>query len=80
MSDFENPAGLIDVEVIRPGKLDVDIVRNVVTMRSKVLEEQRFIQKLVRNDELGAVFQAFLAENRLSSHAWAIGRTPTEEN
>ena len=73
-------AGLIDVEVSTPGKLDVDIVRNAVTMKSEVLEGQRFLQKLVKNDELGAVFQAFLAENRLSSHAWAIGRTPTEGN
>jgi SAM-dependent methyltransferase len=73
-------AGLLDVEVTTPGKLDVDIVRNAAAKQPGLLKVQRFIQKLVADDDLGAAFQTFLAQNRLSSHAWAIGRKPTEGN
>jgi SAM-dependent methyltransferase len=69
-------AGLLDVDVSTPGKLDVDIVRNAAAKQPGLLKGQRFVQKLVADDNLGIAFQTFLAQNRLSSHAWVVGRRP----
>lgn len=69
-------AGLEDVDVTTPGVLDVDIVRNAARRMPNVMDNQRFIGKLLSDDVLAAVFQTFLAENRLSSHTWVLGRKP----
>jgi SAM-dependent methyltransferase len=69
-------AGLIDIEVITPGVLDVDIVRNALREHPQVLEGQRFMSRLVRDERLAALFQQFLADNRLSSHVWVMARRP----
>lgn len=70
-------AGLIDVDVTTPGQLDVDIVRNASKCEPHLMNEQRFLRHIVADQVLAAAFQSFLAANRLSSHAWAIGRKPT---
>ena len=67
-------AGLVDVSVTTPGKLDVDIVRNASRQHPELLSGQRFLQRLIQDDHLAAAFQGFLAENRLSSHAWVLGK------
>lgn len=71
-------AGLVDVRVTTPGKLDVDIVRNAFAKNPDLLRGQRFLQCLVSNEKHAMVFQEFLAANRLSSHAWVMGRVPGE--
>ncbi|MBI5329712.1 MAG: class I SAM-dependent methyltransferase [Betaproteobacteria bacterium] len=73
-------AGLVDVSVTTPGKLDVDIVRNANRQHPELLSGQRFLQHLIQDDRLAAAFQGFLAENRLSSHAWVSGITKAEVN
>lgn len=72
-------AGLVDVDVTTPGQLDVDIVRNAIKRFPDLINEQRFLRRIVSDQGLAAVFQGFLAENRLSSHAWVIGRKPIKE-
>lgn len=67
-------AGFTDIEVITPGRLDVDIVRNALADYPDLLDGQRFLTRLIEDQELGDKFQAFLQENRLSSHAWILGR------
>lgn len=69
-------AGLLDVNVITPGKLDVDIVRNAAKQDPNLLRGQRFLQRVVNDDDVAAHFQDFLVTNRLSSHAWILGKTP----
>ena len=68
--------GLVDVSVTTPGKLDVDIVRNASHQDPDLLHGQRFLQNLINDDQAAAAFQDFLAKNRLSSHAWVIGKVP----
>ncbi|MBQ1497299.1 MAG: class I SAM-dependent methyltransferase [Sphingomonas sp.] len=69
-------AGLADVAVTTPGQLDVDIVRNAAAKDPTILDGQRFLSELLADDGRAAAFQRFLADNRLSSHCWVIGRRP----
>ncbi|WDR00476.1 class I SAM-dependent methyltransferase [Devosia sp. J2-20] len=69
-------AGLTDVEVLTPGKLDVDIVRNKLSELPELLDSQPFIKALLNDDTTAAAFQQFLAQNRLSSHTWVLARKP----
>jgi SAM-dependent methyltransferase len=74
-------AGLTDIEVRTPGKLDVDIVRNAWAAEPALAEGHRFLAHLLEDERRAAAFQAFLADNRLSSHTWVMGRKPmTGEN
>lgn len=69
-------AGLVEVDVTTPGQLDVDIVRNAAKREPEILNGQRFLRRVVSDHELSVALQGFLAANRLSSHAWVIGRSP----
>lgn len=71
-------SGLVDVSVTTPGKLDVEIVQNTSRLNPDLLHGQRFIQHLIGNDSNASAFQNFLADNRLSSHAWVIGKVPDD--
>ncbi len=67
-------AGLANVEVTTPGRLDVDIVRNACKGDPELLQGQRFLKNILENDSSAAAFQNFLVEQRMSSHAWMIGQ------
>jgi len=67
-------AGLEDVIVTTPGQLDVDIVRNAAARHPGILAGHRFLQAVLGCGGTSGRFQEFLAENRLSSHAWITGR------
>jgi SAM-dependent methyltransferase len=70
-------AGLQDVEVLTPGRLDVDIVRNAAAADPAVLDGARFVRRLLASDAATtAAFQEFLSAHRLSSHAWVLARKP----
>jgi SAM-dependent methyltransferase len=69
-------AGLVDVEVITPGVLDIDIVRNAFRRDPSLLNGQRFVRHLVEDERRGAEFQRFLSANQLSSHTWVIATKP----
>lgn len=71
-------AGLINVSVTTPGELDVDIVRNASRLNPDLLLGQRFIRHLLGNDANAEALQKFLSNNRLSSHAWVVGKVPDE--
>lgn len=72
-------AGLEDVEVTTPGQLDVDIVRNAIGREPGLFDGHRFLRNVLANEDHAAAFQRFLADNRLSSHIWVIGRKPAIE-
>jgi len=67
-------AGMEEIMVTTPGKLDVDIVRNVARSDAKLLAQHRFLRTLLTNDDTADAFQKFLSANLLSSHAWVMGR------
>lgn len=64
-------AGLSEIEVETPGELDVEIVRKGLA-EGLAPDAPRFLHLLLerRNGEVGATFQRFLQEARLSSHTW----------
>jgi len=72
-------AGLIDVDVSTPGQLDVDIVRNAIKREPELMKGQRLLHRIIDDQDIAVNFQEFLAANRLSSHAWVIGRKPIVE-
>lgn len=69
-------AGLVDVSVTTPGKLDVDIVRNAARQAPELMCGNRFLQRLICDEAAATAFQTFLSENRFSSHAWVLGKKP----
>ncbi len=71
-------AGLVDVEVLTPGRLDVDIVRSALSADPSVAGGSRFLRLLFakRSSAVHDAFQAFLAANRLSSHVWILASRP----
>ena len=71
-------AGLNDIDISTPGQLDVDIVRNTLMESPELRSQHRFLGNLVKEEELGPVFQDFLVKNKLSSHAWIISKKPDQ--
>ncbi len=69
-------AGLVDIEVSTPGVLDVDIVRNAARRDPSLLDGHRYLRGVLADENKSAAFQHFLSENRMSSHAWVIGKKP----
>ena len=64
-------AGFKKVTVFTPGKLDVDIVKNALKERANVLDNQRFLNHLLGQEEAALkAFQEFLRDNQMSSHCW----------
>jgi SAM-dependent methyltransferase len=69
-------AGLMNIDISTPGKLDVDIVRNAFSRDPALLEGNHFAQLLIQDAARGAAFQQFIADNRLSSHTWVLAQKP----
>jgi len=69
-------AGLEDIDVSTPGKLDVDIVRNAYKRDPAILENNRFARFMVGDETRAASFQTYLSQNQMSSHVWALARRP----
>ena len=72
-------ASLHEIQVTTPGKLDVDIVKNIAKSNPEVINSNRFIQALLDDRDKSKLFQDFLVENKLSSHAWILGRKSVKE-
>ena len=62
------------LEIVTPGRLDADIVRNKVLSGVINLEGQPWLQQVLidRWETLGQPFQEFLAANNLSTHMWMV--------
>lgn len=67
-------AGLRNIDVITPGVLDIDIVRNGYNKDPSVLSKNRFIKKIIENDSLSASFQKYLQDKNLSTHTWVMAQ------
>ena len=66
------------MQVLTPGKLDVDIVQNQIKKNPDLISNDTFLQKILNDDNKAIEFQKFLADNQLSSHAWVIGKKSKE--
>jgi len=67
-------SGFVQIEVLTPGKLDVDIVRNAYLKDPTVLDEHRYIKALISDRLKSENFQTFLCDNLLSSHVWIFAK------
>ncbi|QQR81402.1 MAG: class I SAM-dependent methyltransferase [Deltaproteobacteria bacterium] len=74
--DLFQRAGLVDIKILTPGQLDVDIVRNLARRDASLLSNNRFLYNLLNDDQKSSEFQKFLSENLLSSHVWILGMKP----
>ena len=64
------------IEILTPGKLDAELVRKKVLSNEIDISEQPFL-KLILIEQwslVGEKFQAFLANNLLSSHMWMVAQ------
>lgn len=66
--------GLRVLESFTPGELDAELVRNKVLSGELDLSSQAFLKMVLIDewDELGPLFQRFLAANGLSSNMWIV--------
>lgn len=64
------------LEILTPGKLDVELVRKKILEGKLNVRRQPFLKQILldRYDSVGDKFQSFLSENRLSSHMWIVAR------
>jgi SAM-dependent methyltransferase len=75
-----NRAGLHEIKITTPGKIDVDIVRNYVEINPQIVKDNRFLRAILDDRDKSELFQDFLTENKLSSHAWVLGKKPVSVN
>ncbi|MFQ5805850.1 MAG: class I SAM-dependent methyltransferase [Phycisphaerae bacterium] len=71
--------GLAVIEVTTPGKLDADLVRKAVLEGRLDIRGRPFLKHVLieRWEQLGASFQQFLTQQRMSSHMWAVAKKLT---
>lgn len=64
------------LEILTPGKLDAEMVRNKIISNEINTKNQPFLKYILLDewDNLGKKFQKFLADNLLSSHLWIVAR------
>jgi len=69
-------AGFKNIDITTPGKLDVDIVKNMLKNKSD-LDVGDWIETLFKRSEEACLdFQSFLARHNLSSHMWITAQRP----
>jgi len=78
ISGLLTSCGFQVLEVLTPGELDAELARKKILAGERDLAGQPFLKRVLIDewDRLGAPFQAFLSENRLSSHMWVVARRP----
>ncbi len=64
------------LEVLTPGKLDAELVRNKILSGELDVSVHPFLKQVLIDkwESAGEDFQHFLAENSLSSHLWMVAR------
>ena len=71
-----NECGFETLEILTPGKLDAELVRKKVVEGKFSLNNHPFLKTVLLDEwqKIGTNFQQFLADNKLSSHMWAVAR------
>jgi len=79
LAQLVKSAGFDTLEVLTPGRLDAELVRDAVLAGRHTLTSP-FLRRVLIDEweRLGASFQRFLAEQGLSSHMWLVCRRVAE--
>ncbi len=74
IAQLATKCGFRVLEVLTPGVLDADIVRNKALQGQFSLEHQPWLKQILieKWDTLGERFQSFLSSNQLSTHMWMV--------
>lgn len=69
-------SGFEILELLTPGKLDVELVRRKIIDEEFSLPDNNFLNFILKNKkrEYRDSFQNFLVENKISSHLWVVAR------
>ena len=80
LSEMVEREGFETIELMTPGRLDAELVRDTVLAGRHELASP-FLRRVLLDDWdlLGWSFQQFLADNGLSSHMWLVSRRKNEE-
>jgi 2-polyprenyl-3-methyl-5-hydroxy-6-metoxy-1,4-benzoquinol methylase len=75
-----NSCGFEVLEVLTPGVLDAEIVRNAVLEGNFNLDNQPFLKNIIIDDweNKGEQFQQYLIDNNMSSNMWVVARKITD--
>jgi len=76
LSCLLNRCGFEVIERQTPGRLDAELVRKKIMNGEFDVSRQPFLQHILVDEweNIGAIFQDFLADNMLSSHLWVVAR------
>lgn len=76
LSDMISKSGFEVLQVLTPGELDANIVRDKVLNKEFDLSDNPFMQHILIDewDKYGQSFQGFIIDNKLSSHMWVVAR------
>ncbi len=69
-----NNCGFKEINIFTPGQLDVDILKNAAISNPEILDQNRFLKSIMKDEKLENSFQNFLSLNQMSSHAWIMAR------
>lgn len=74
--------GFVILELLTPGKLDVDHVREKILKNKLDITNQVWLNEVLIKSwhKVGANFQEFLSENLMSSHMWIIAQKKDDDN
>ena len=68
-------AGYDNINIITPGRLDFDIVKNSMNSNNEIFKNNAFANLISkRGEEAEKDFQKFLQKHKLSSHVWIYAR------
>ncbi len=64
------------LEILTPGKLDVELVRKAVLSEDFSLDNNPFLKRIIIEEfeKYGDSFQGWISENGLSSHMWVVAK------
>lgn len=71
-----NNCGFETIEILTPGKLDVELVREKILNGKLDVSSRPFLKYILIDcpETVGEAFQCFLSEHKLSSHLWIVAK------
>lgn len=76
LSNLLEQCGFDVLEVLTPGALDAELVREKLLSGERKLDDADFLKKILIDkwEEAGTAFQNFLQQARMSSHMWIVAK------
>lgn len=81
LSHLAGECGFETLEILTPGKLDVELVRKKILAGELDVSSQPFLKQILVDEweRVSDSFQQFLADNMLSSHMWLVMRKQEDD-